>query len=325
MDNYYDNGYIAGQNEKRAIYRAARVIAVPGILFFLVTRFWGEILLFSGQKLGFAREKIIEAFNEPAVLQVLQAGLSLFLLTVPFIVCAKIAEADISKITALKKPEGDNSFVYFLFGLGFCAFANIAVSFAGRIFESFGIDFSVPESEYPQGVFGFLLVVLSTAVVPALVEEFAFRGIVFGMLKPFGEAFAIFASAAAFGVLHGNFEQMPFAFLVGLALGFVRAKTDSLVICMAIHAANNFIAVLSNYMTFVPSVLRNIIYTVYVMLALTLSVLGVAYLKRGDEFTLKRADTANTTKKVYVYFFFSPAFIIFVMLFLFRAIMYIVE
>ena len=48
--------------------------------------------------------------------------------------------------------------------------------------------------------------------------------------------------------MHGNFEQMPFAFLVGLALGFIVVKTNSLLLAMAVHATNNFVSVIFDFM-----------------------------------------------------------------------------
>lgn len=330
MDNYSDNSYYEEQyksfallKEKAAISRAAWAIAIPAVVFFLVTQFWSSIVAFVGQSFGFDKSQIAAFVNEPARLQIVQVALSLLLLTVPFVICAKIAGAGISDITVLKKPKSENNFAYLLFGIGFCAFANVAVSAAARLFESFGFNYSVPAAKHPEGVFGFLLMVLSTAIVPALVEEFAYRGIVFGLLKPFGEVFAIFASSVAFGVLHGNFEQMPFAFLVGLVLGLIRVKTDSILICMAVHAINNLVAVLLEYSTSLPRAIANITYTVYIMLALTLTILGVAFLKRNDNFKFNSPDTVNPTKKIYFTFFFSPATIVFFALFIFRAVMYI--
>lgn len=330
MDSFVNTGengqvaeFFATENEKRAIRRAAWAVTVPAIVFFLVTEFLGVILVFIGQSFGFTREKTLKILSDPAILQVLQVALSLLLLTVPFILCAKILGANISSLVSLKKPESESNLAYFLFGIGFCAFANIAVSAAGAIFKSFGIDYSVPQNEDPEGIFGFLLVIVSTAIVPALVEEFAYRGIVFGVLKPFGEGFAIFGSAAAFGLLHGNFEQIPFAFLVGLVLGFIRVKTGSILICMAVHATNNLVAVLISYSSFLPTAAVNTVYTVYVLLALTVSILGVALLKKENTFKLGAPNTVNPTKKIYSTFFFSPAFIIFFLLFLFKAAMYL--
>lgn len=321
--NYNPQQYMAELREKQALRRVALAVAIPGIIFFLITKFWGQAIIFAAGRFGITRQRVVEFLSEPAVLQLLQIMLSLFLLTVPFILCAKITGAKISDIVAINKPKGERNIAFLLFGVGFCAFANIAVATAGEIFKKFGIDYSTPKNDNPQGVFGFALVIISTAIVPALVEEFAFRGIVMGLLKPFGEVFCIYASAAAFGILHGNFEKMAFAFLVGLILGFIRIKTDSVLICMAVHAINNLVAVMSSYSSAMPRGLVDIIYTVYIMLALTFSVLGVAMLRGKDNFSFKEANTLSGTKKTYVNFFFSPVFIVFFLLFLFRAVAYI--
>lgn len=313
--------FFAEDKEKTAIRRRAWAVAVPAIAFFIISQYWAKLLLLAGARFGLTAEKLSRFFTEPAVLQIAQIILSLFLFTVPFLVCALVSGEKISEIAGLKKPA-DNRLAYFLFGVGFCSFANIAVSQMNRIFDLFGINYSVPEDKNPEGVFGFILVLISTVIVPAVVEEFSMRGIVIGLLKPFGSGFAIFASAAVFGLIHGNFNQIPFAFMVGLVLGFIRIKTDSLVICMAVHATNNLIAVIATYTENLPSNIRNTIYTVYIMLALTAAILGVALIK-GEAFSLKKPETVMSTKKIFVNYFFSPAILIVFALFFFRACTYI--
>lgn len=309
--------------EKKRIHRTAWAVAAPGLVFFVISFFISAILVFIGTRFGLSVEKISKIFSEPAANEVLQIVLSLILMTVPFIAFCKLDKFSISRNGGFNRPEKGTVLACFLFGLGFCAFANIAVSAAEEIFKDFGIHSSVPQSTYPEGVFGFLLAVISTAIVPGLVEEFAFRGIVLGLLRPYGEAFAVLASAAVFGILHGNFEQMPFAFVVGLVLGFIRIKTGSLIVCMVIHAANNLIAVLLSFASDVSVVATNLVYTVYLLLALTAAVLGILLLKGKDGFSFPPPERRITAKKTYVYFFFSPAMILFVMVYLFRALTYL--
>ena len=331
MEDFTNNGifetaqtdFFAEQNEKRAVRRISWAIAVPGVIFFLVTRYWGKIILSVAGRLGIENERVMAFLRDPGVLQLLQIGLSFLLMTAPFILCAKIAGARVGKIAALKKPESGSNLAYFFFGLGFCSFANIAVNTAGRLFKEFGVYYTMPKSEDPEGAFGVLLVIFSTVIVPAVLEEFAFRGIVFGLLLPYGEGFAILATATVFGLFHGNFEQIPFAFLVGLVLGFVRVKTGSIALCMAIHAANNLVAMSTSYSSALPTAVSSLLYTAYVMAALTLSVLGVAFLRGRNDFVFSPAKTALSAKKVSAAFFASPAFIIYAALFLFRAVRYI--
>lgn len=317
------SAFLTDYNEKRRIHRTAWAIAVPGIIFFLVSVFLGTALALLGARFGVDASKIQEFLSEPGVSALLQIALSIFLMTVPFIISAKVTGVRISDIGGFNKPKKGTAAAGLLFGIGFCAFANVIVSLAGRVFEQFGFHYSLPESKYPEGISGFLLAVIATAIVPALVEEFAFRGIVLGLLRPFGEAFAVICSSAVFGILHGNFEQMPFAFLVGLVLGFIRIKSESLVVCMVVHAANNMIAVLTHYMDNGSTAVANIIYTAYVMLALVLSVLGVIWLKEKNAFSFRAPERKITAKKTYVYFLLSPAIIIFTILFLFRALIFV--
>lgn len=309
--------------EKKRIRRAAWAVAAPGLVFFVFTFFFGMIVTFIAARFGISVQKIRETLLEPAVNEVLQIILSVLLMTVPFIAFSKIEKYSISESGGFNKPKKGTAVASVMFGLGFCAFANIAVSAAGELFKSFGFKSNVPQSVYPEGVFGFLLAVISTAIVPGLVEEFAFRGIVLGLLRRWGDAFAVVTSAAIFGILHGNFEQMPFAFLVGLVLGFIRIKSDSVIVCMAVHALNNLIAVLLSYAGNISVVATNIVYTVYLLLALTAAVLGALLLKGENGFSFPPPERRISARKTYVCFFFSPAMIILTLVFLFRALTYV--
>lgn len=71
-------------------------------------------------------------------------------------------------------------------------------------------------------------------------EEILFRGYVMRSMERYGKKFAIIASAFLFGVFHGNVVQSPYAFLVGLVLGYV-AMEYSVVWAMVLHMINNLL------------------------------------------------------------------------------------
>jgi membrane protease YdiL (CAAX protease family) len=73
-----------------------------------------------------------------------------------------------------------------------------------------------------------------------IVEEIIFRGLVLRSLEPYGKKFAIFASALLFGLYHGNIIQIPFAFGVGLVLGYVTVEYN-MIWAMILHMFNNLI------------------------------------------------------------------------------------
>ena len=71
-------------------------------------------------------------------------------------------------------------------------------------------------------------------------EEILFRGLMLRSMQPYGKKFAIFASALVFGLYHANIIQIPFAFAVGLVLGYVTVEY-SLVWSIALHMFNNLV------------------------------------------------------------------------------------
>ncbi|MCL2492688.1 MAG: CPBP family intramembrane metalloprotease [Clostridiales bacterium] len=80
-------------------------------------------------------------------------------------------------------------------------------------------------------------------------EELVFRGALLGGLRRYGENFAIILSSLMFGFFHMVVLQIPFAFFIGLLLGYV-ASRYSLRASIALHMAVN---ALSTLLTMLPS------------------------------------------------------------------------
>ena len=66
------------------------------------------------------------------------------------------------------------------------------------------------------------------------------------VLRRFGDAFAIIASAVVFGAMHGNTTQIIFAFTLGLIFAYVDCKANSIMPSIIIHFFNNFYAVVTD-------------------------------------------------------------------------------
>lgn len=308
--------------EKNGIKKYAVLIGVSLLLLMGITFFWGLLYYFIMSAMGISTAKANIIISDPAAMQVMQILLSSLMFTVPFILVFKTNNQRISDLVPLKKPLGNKTAIFFI-GLSVCAFANIANSFCGQLFGSLGIDYNVDFGDNPRGFFGFLLSLIATAVVPPLVEEFACRGIILGSLRRFGDGFAVLVSAILFGLMHGNFDQMPFAFMVGLALGFIVVKTDSLWIAVAVHAANNFISVAFEYLLAgLSQNAQNLIYSLYLMAALILGVIGAVLLSDKDSFNFKKSDTESSLKQKIKWFFTSPVIIIFAILCVLESLLY---
>jgi membrane protease YdiL (CAAX protease family) len=88
----------------------------------------------------------------------------------------------------------------------------------------------------------FVLNAIVVAVVAPIVEELTYRGVGFALLLRFGTLVAVVGTAFAFAADHGLVEGFPALFVFGLAVAFLRLRTDSVYPGMLLHATFNALA-----------------------------------------------------------------------------------
>lgn len=119
-----------------------------------------------------------------------------------------------------------------------------------------------------------VLMVFTTAVVPAFVEELLFRGVILTNLAPFGRTTAVFASALLFGAMHQNAAQFFYATVAGLVLGYVYVKIRSIWCGVLLHFVNNFYSILTQiWAERMPEETANTVLTVTLVCIFALGVL----------------------------------------------------
>lgn len=93
-----------------------------------------------------------------------------------------------------------------------------------------------------------LMWVISTLVLPPLVEEAGFRGLGLTYLERAGVPFAVanIVQALAFGIFHMNLTQGIYTFVLGLALGYVTHRSGSIAPAMLMHLAYNLMGTLGS-------------------------------------------------------------------------------
>ncbi len=147
-----------------------------------------------------------------------------------------------------KPYKSKNTALIIVGGLGLCYLGSLISSYIAVFFESAGVEFysrnEILEGvDTPDSVLALVLMIVHSALMPAFVEEFAFRGILLQPLRAWGDWFAIIVSAVLFGMMHANMTQMPFAIIAGVALGFATVVTGSLWTSICIHFLNNLASV----------------------------------------------------------------------------------
>ncbi|MEZ6148573.1 MAG: ABC transporter permease subunit/CPBP intramembrane protease [Pirellulaceae bacterium] len=84
------------------------------------------------------------------------------------------------------------------------------------------------------------IILLLMAALPAICEELAFRGFIFGgLLHKNGALRAIVVSALFFGFTHPVLQQSIAASLMGLMLGLIAWRTGGVLCTILVHAINN--------------------------------------------------------------------------------------
>lgn len=77
------------------------------------------------------------------------------------------------------------------------------------------------------------------AVLPAISEEFVFRGILYNTYRKTAPMAGVILSAVFFALMHGNFNQIPYALFLGIVMALLMEATDSIAIPIFIHFLMN--------------------------------------------------------------------------------------
>lgn len=234
--------YLQQEKEKKGIKYIGKIAGSCIISYVLIQNIL-SILLFSGP-LG----TLYEA--DPDFQSVVNIFYSFLSILIPFGIGGHfIGKRTKNDIFNLGKPVSTKLMLSAIpFGFFICLVGNYVTGFFVNFMDEIGIHLSSPEFDVPSGFTGRLIYIVSIAVVPPLVEEFAIRGVIMQPLRRYGDKFAILASALVFAVLHGNLIQAPFALIAGIGIGYAVCITNSVWTGVLIHAVNNFYSVITEFM-----------------------------------------------------------------------------
>lgn len=300
---------IAKNNEKKAVKSTANRIGLALIIFYIIIYIFSFVLgLFVAVK-----PEIKSFIAEPSVTLMLNIILTFVGFVGGAIFIFKTEGSKPHSLLSYGLPKRGTFLGSVMLAMGFCYTANVAVSMLHARLQSI-LPFSQPEVEMPNGILGFILATLSVAVAPALFEEFLFRGAIMGSLLKYGKSFAIFTSAIIFSLVHGNLVQIPFAFMVGLVLGFIALKTNSIWTAVIVHFLNNFISVCLDYAgDLINEDVLNGIYIILLAVIIMVGFIGLYLLTRKDKnlFVIDKSMHISTSAQRFGWLSGSAAIIVF--------------
>ena len=234
-------------------------------------------------------------------------------LVIPFGVYALCIKIPFRVAFPFRKAKADLSIGGILVGLGASVFAAYAVGYLQFGLGCIGIGITMPDYDLPKTTVGIVLYVIAVVLAPAFIEEMIFRGAVMQSLRRFGDIFAIVFSALIFGIFHLNLVQMPYAFIMGLCMGYFVMRTGSLWVSIIVHLINNGAAVVFEYMAPYMSTeayyFANLIYNLVFSLLALVAVIFII-IKYKDIFRFEPSKNVLSPGKKSFYFITAPGFLL---------------
>ena len=253
--------------------------------------------------------------NNFVLYMLLLAGVSIISMLAPTFICSHLQGGWRKNMRRYKPRCGKfDCMLMVLFGFGACILLNFLTGIIAQLLPWLG---GSGASYFGNDFVTVTMMIFTCAVVPAVCEELAFRGIIMGMLARCGEDFAVVVSALCFGLLHSSFTGALFAFGSGIVFGIVRKTSGRLLPTMLIHFMNNAFAVRASvaaktfsnegYSRFFLSFLTlSLVLMLFSLYALRVRKIGLLKFKK------RKCQLSTGTKAMVL--ISSPTFLVFVVL-----------
>lgn len=286
---------IAVQQEKREIRRASNRLgwaAVAGVALMSALSL-GGVLYF---RLGTPYDPSFSSFDgmDPVLYYFVTAVAYVLGLAAPVLLYFAVRRIPLAAGLPFEKAGFLKTAALVFLGSFICLLANFPANIVVNLEQYFGFSGNLPEMPLNDDPAVLALYTISIVVIPPIVEEMMFRGMILQGLRRFGDGFAVVASAALFGLYHANLAQMVFAFLCGLALGFAVIRSNSLLPAILIHLVNNassvFLELVERYQGTAASEAAN---NIRVLILFALGILSVLYLLVRDRRSPSRSGPSS--------------------------------
>lgn len=296
------------ERERKALKRTALAIGLSVIIFFVSSYLAGYAL---ATPTYYILESVPTVELYDVVYELYTAliyALPLLLAIIPIPLLTRIP---LKVALPMRKPQARIAVPGVMTALGSSV---IGITIAGvllTLFQTAGLGYDVPTPPVPETGIGVAMYLFTLSVLPAILEEILFRGFILQSLRRFGDLFAVMISALIFALVHGNFAQLPNAFIMGVTIAFLAVKIGSLIPGMILHFINNFGASVLDVFLISKTeneVLASVYSLGYMGLYFFVGVIGVIILLVRDDkfFTLVEYKSPLTVGQRTKAFFLQP-------------------
>lgn len=123
--------------------------------------------------------------------------------------------------------------------IGLQTAAAYIAAFIGMMLSKFGLEGKTADLSATTSLSANLIMYFYACLLGPVLEELLYRGVILQSMRKYNERFAIFLSAAVFGLMHQNYQQAILGFLVGIPLAAVTIKSGSIIPAIFTHIVIN--------------------------------------------------------------------------------------
>jgi membrane protease YdiL (CAAX protease family) len=250
---------------------------------------------------------LITLLGQAILLAVTEQGSTLFVLVcslfsllalgVVFFYYSFNRKISINELCGVKKVNYKSIIASVLLAFGMMFTFGIVNTLFANALENIGIKSN--SINIPLDNFGlFILFSITFALLPAIIEELFFRGL---MAKGLSGAKALticLITALTFALYHGSFAQLIYQFIYGVALFILFKAFGSIIPCMIAHFLNNFVILVLEYLKINVNLANPIL---IVLGALSLAIF-IMLCKNGIKGLSKKEQTKGDIKSFFLPF-----------------------
>ena len=128
---------------------------------------------------------------------------------------------------------------YIFVGLWFQMIAGLIGEQLIKLANSAGYSIYVPDTDMNGSLMRAAMLALYACIIAPVTEELLMRGLVLKNLSRVSQRLAIILSALIFGLMHENLLQFLFTFPLGILLGYITIRHNSVTPAIIVHIAVN--------------------------------------------------------------------------------------
>ncbi|MDE6747028.1 MAG: CPBP family intramembrane metalloprotease, partial [Oscillospiraceae bacterium] len=151
----------------------------------------------------------------------------------------KLLGLDFKPLATRDGFNGGTMFKLITLGIGLQTAATMIASIITAILRQLGLEAPTPDFTATTSLPANLIMYFYACLLGPVLEELLYRGVLLQSMRKYNEKFAIFLSAAIFGLMHQNYQQFILGFLIGIPLAVVTIKSGSLIPSIFTHIIVN--------------------------------------------------------------------------------------